>query len=131
LNGKWHGSLSSNRKGEGIEKGNCPWLSESDKNSFGCYEIDVTIYMDLISTKVNLKLDSARSESKGVTLIRDGSNFKIMYLFERNHPNDVPFSGAAILQVEDSGALEGHYWTDREWTSNKQTAGHFDLTKVK
>jgi len=86
--------------------------------------------MDLISTKVNLKLDNASSESKGVSLLKEGDNFQIMYLFVRSHPNDPPFNGAAILKVSAPEALEGHYWTDRDWNSNKQTAGFVRLKRI-
>jgi SMODS-associating 2TM, beta-strand rich effector domain len=132
LNGKWHGSLSSNRRGEGKEDGDCPWLKPGDRERFGCYAVDVNISMGLFNTKVALKLGAANSESKGVSLMREGDGFQIMYLFVRNHPSDSSFNGAAILTGDtlDLRALEGHYWTDRNWDSNNQTAGHVRLEKT-
>jgi SMODS-associating 2TM, beta-strand rich effector domain len=119
LNGMWHGSLSSNVKNEASENGDCPWLDPNTSKSFGCYHIDMTIEMSLFDTDVRLKLGDARSESKGVTLIRDGGDYKLMYLFIRTHPFEPTFNGAAILEArfQNSLLLEGHYWTDREWVN--------------
>jgi SMODS-associating 2TM, beta-strand rich effector domain len=126
LNGTWHGSLSSNTRGEGVENGVCPWLDQSNRSQFGCYQIDMTISMGLFDTDVRLKLGDATSESKGVSLIRKGADYQLMYLFVRTHPYDPPFNGAAVLDVrfDNQLVLEGHYWTDRDWQKGMQTAGY-------
>jgi len=131
LNGKWRGSLSSNRRGETPENGVCPWL-EGNRDRFGCYDVNVIISMGLFNTKVSLRLGASSSQSKGVSFMRDADGFQIMYLFVRNHPSEPPFNGAAILggDVHDLQSLEGHYWTDRNWNSNMQTAGYIHLERT-
>jgi hypothetical protein len=132
LNGRWHGSLISNRKGEGQENGSCPELDPSERTVFGCYSIDVTISMSLFSTKIRLELGSTNSESKGVSLVRDSDEVHVMYLFVASPPVGQSFNGAAILdgKVDHLRNLTGHYWTDRGWETNKQTAGHVTLERT-
>ena len=132
LTGTWTGVLSSNRNNEGAGDGKCPWLGQSKDIESGCYKVEMTISMGLFDTDVDFKLQDARSVSKGVSLTRNGSHYEMMYLFVRTRPGQDPFNGAADLQVHiGDQSLEGHYWTDRDWRTEKlQTAGFVVVTKA-
>lgn len=132
LNGSWHGSLISNRKREGQENGSCPELDQKQRAVFGCYSIDVAVSMSLFSTKIRLDLGPTHSESKGVSLVREGDEFHVTYLFLATPPVGPAFNGAATLdgKVDALRNLTGHYWTDRGWEANEQSAGHVNLDKV-
>ena len=132
LNGKWNGHLLSNRdQNEGAKIVDCPWWNENNRKR-SCYPLDMTVVMDLFEITVTANLGDARSTSKGVSLKRDGSTYQLTYLFERRGPDEISFKGAAELVFDpDVQQLDGHYWTDRNWRDQMQTAGHVRVARAR
>lgn len=145
--GEWTGTISSNwpvvkAMMEAFTHGAQPHpASELDIAAIGPEEkpIKVTIEADLF--RVTMKLETLDKYSLSRTLVmkplRQGpqSRPRLLYIYQNdtNTPINTDSSshlGAAWLDVVDDGAaLEGIYWTARNWTKGLNTAGQIKLRR--
>lgn len=106
----------------------------------------VEILADFIDFEMTLKSDCG-TQTSTVVLSKIGkdetNHFYLTYVFvarlaknlnDRKGEDIGKFEGAAKLDIlvdKDEVAMDGVYWSNRQWEKNKQTAGHIELTRVK
>lgn len=145
LNGEWQGVLLSNGRNTDLRpppsptQPDCSVFGIARIEDFACIKVAVSIDMSFFDTRVTLKSGPSISHTKAVWLRRgqDGQEPRILYIYVVTNPgsrilDDRAFNGAAELLFDaKEWALEGGYWSDRNWASGQNTAGRIRLTKVR
>jgi hypothetical protein len=85
-----------------------------------------------------MTLEPAEKTSRSETIVfwprKEGATQQVLYIFKARVDEGGPvffFLGAATGEIKSGPplAIEGHYWTDRDWEHKKSTAGTFVLKR--
>lgn len=101
------------------------------------------IHQDWFSFKVDLETGNNYSRSATMAVwpeVQESVNrrYRLWYVYLNETPEPVDGDaiahyGAAVVEFsrdQSVGVLAGHYWTDRNWTTGKNTAGRIRLEHV-
>lgn len=116
-------------------------LTGDDPGTEGPTTADIRVVARLLRVKIKFRSDTKYSKSKSVSVSvqrdEDDSDVRIYYTYENTTEDPLSSDcshhyGSAYVDVRGVGdgmSLEGLYWTNRNWTTGRNTAGRITWTR--
>lgn len=138
IRGSWSGTVNSIWRDIPTSRDQIPFADTVKDGKV--VDVIARVHQDWFSVKVDLETGSKYSRSVTLAVwpeVKSSVNsiFRLWYVYQNETPeplegDTILHNGAAVVEFERNGIgkeLNGHYWTDRNWSLGKNTAGRIRL----